>query len=87
MADKDDNTVRVWVRTDADAPRATLSPEALARLDAITDKDIERAVAEDPDAPPMLGPDFWRSAEVAPAGQFGDWLARHAPTAESEDET
>lgn len=34
------------------------------RVDALTDEEIERAVAEDPDAAPLLDEEFWRAAEL-----------------------
>lgn len=34
------------------------------RVNALTDKDIERAVAEDPDAAPILDEEWFRTAEV-----------------------
>ena len=41
-----------------------------ARVDALTDEEIEAAVAADPDAPPLLDDDFWANAElVMPAGR------------------
>lgn len=39
------------------------------RVDALTDAEIEAAVAEDADAAPLLGDDFWAHADlVTPAG-------------------
>jgi uncharacterized protein (DUF4415 family) len=35
-----------------------------ARVDALTDEDIERAIAEDPDAAPMLDEAWFRNAEL-----------------------
>jgi uncharacterized protein (DUF4415 family) len=35
-----------------------------ARVDALTDRDIERAVAADPDAPPIMSAKSWRYAAV-----------------------
>lgn len=35
-----------------------------ARVDALTDADIEKAVAEDPDAAPLLDEEWFRTAEV-----------------------
>jgi uncharacterized protein (DUF4415 family) len=35
-----------------------------ARVDALTDEDIERAVAEDPDAPPFWTDEDWKNARV-----------------------
>jgi uncharacterized protein (DUF4415 family) len=40
------------------------------RLDALTDEDIERAIAEDPDAAPPLDAEWFRNAElVIPAAK------------------
>ena len=39
-------------------------------LEALTDEDIERAIAEDPDAAPILDADWFRNAElVIPAAK------------------
>jgi uncharacterized protein (DUF4415 family) len=35
-----------------------------ARVDALTDEEIERAIAEDPDAAPMLDEAWFRKAEL-----------------------
>lgn len=35
-----------------------------ADFDELTDKDIARAIADDPDAAPILGEEFWRNAKV-----------------------
>jgi uncharacterized protein (DUF4415 family) len=35
-----------------------------ARVDSLTDADIEKAVADDPDAAPLLDDAFWRNAEI-----------------------
>ena len=41
-----------------------------ARVDALSDREIEAAVAEDADAAPVLDDEFWASAEmVIPAGR------------------
>jgi uncharacterized protein (DUF4415 family) len=34
------------------------------RVEAFTDEDIERAIADDPDAAPVLDEAFWRNAEI-----------------------
>ena len=40
-------------------------------LEALTDEDIERAIAEDPDAAPILDADWFRNAElVIPAAKI-----------------
>jgi uncharacterized protein (DUF4415 family) len=33
-------------------------------VDALTDGEIERAIADDPDAAPVLDEAFWRNAEI-----------------------
>jgi uncharacterized protein (DUF4415 family) len=39
-------------------------------VDALTDEEIEAAVAADPDAPPLLDEEFWANAQlVMPAGR------------------
>jgi uncharacterized protein (DUF4415 family) len=48
-----------------------------ARLDAMTDEDIERAVAEDPDAPPFWTDEDWANAQrVDPDTHTAVWLDR-----------
>ena len=34
------------------------------RVDALTDAEIEQAIADDPDAAPLLDEVFWRNAEI-----------------------
>ena len=34
------------------------------RVDALTDEEIDRAIADDPDAAPVLDESFWRNAEI-----------------------
>jgi uncharacterized protein (DUF4415 family) len=39
-------------------------------VDALTDQEIEAAVANDPDAVPLLDEDFWENADlIMPAGR------------------
>lgn len=40
------------------------SADKWAAFDALTDEDIARAVAEDPDAAPILGEEFWKNAKL-----------------------
>ena len=48
-----------------------------ARVDALTDEDIERAVAEDPDAPPFWTDEDWANAQaVDPRKHTAVWLDR-----------
>jgi uncharacterized protein (DUF4415 family) len=35
-----------------------------AHVNALTDADIEQAIAEDPDAAPILGKEFWERAKL-----------------------
>ena len=35
-----------------------------ARVGALTDEEIDRAIADDPDAAPVLDEAFWRNAEI-----------------------
>lgn len=39
------------------------------RVDALTDEEIERAVAEDPDAPELLDAEWFRTAELVVPGE------------------
>jgi hypothetical protein len=36
-----------------------------ARVDALTDEDIDRAIADDPDAAPAMDEEWFRNAEVS----------------------
>ena len=40
-----------------------------ARVDAMTDEDINRAIAEDPDAAPILSDEFWSNARLVLPGE------------------
>lgn len=42
----------------------TPHPEELEALDALSDEEVARRVADDPEAPPMPDADWWRGAEV-----------------------
>lgn len=62
-----DETSRIVRRRLADRRRGETD---WARLDALTDEEIEAAVAADPDAPPLLDEEFWANAQlVMPAGR------------------
>jgi uncharacterized protein (DUF4415 family) len=45
-------------------PRKHKDRTDLERVRAQTDEDIERAVASDPDAAPLMGKDWWKEARV-----------------------
>jgi hypothetical protein len=57
MTKKSENTVKVTPEMLA-AARAEITPELLAWLDALTDEDIAKQIASNPDAAPEL-PDEW----------------------------
>ena len=64
MTGKSENTVKVS-REDALAfAREWATPENLAKLDAITDEDIVRQIAEDPDVAPELGDEWFENARL-----------------------
>jgi uncharacterized protein (DUF4415 family) len=61
-----------------------------ARVDALTDEDIERAIAEDPDAAPLLDEAWFRKARLVPPDpkvpisiridrEILDWFKRRGP--------
>ena len=39
------------------------------RVNALTDEDIEAAVRDDPDAAPIMSPEFWKDAILVKPGQ------------------
>jgi uncharacterized protein (DUF4415 family) len=41
------------------------------RLAAMTDQDIDKAISTDPDAAPILGDDFWKTAKIVMPGEAG----------------
>jgi len=53
-----------FVRYTADELAKLKSETDWARVDALTDEDIERAVAEDPDAHPFWTEEDWKNARV-----------------------
>lgn len=58
------NTARKLVRTTS-AELANLEDRSdWKRVEALTDADIERAIAHDPDAAPILDEAFWRNAKI-----------------------
>lgn len=54
---------RRTTRVSLDQLRATRGETDWKRVDALTDDEVERAAAEDPDAP-MLSPEDWANARV-----------------------
>ena len=57
---KDENLVRA---TSAELARMEDKSD-WERVDALTDDDIDQAIADDPDASPALDDAFWRNAEI-----------------------
>jgi hypothetical protein len=58
MTAKSENTVRISRAEAAAFAREWATPENLAKLDAMTDEDIAKQIAEDPDVAPELD-DAW----------------------------
>ena len=64
MTEKSGNIVTV-TREEADRiAREWATPENLARLDAMTDEDIDRQIAADPDVAPELTDDWFENARL-----------------------
>ena len=64
MTGKSASTVRVSLEEARAAARAWATPENLAKLDAITDEDIARQIAEDADAAPELTDEWFENARL-----------------------
>lgn len=58
------NTERKLVRTTSAELARMEDRSDWDRVDALTDADIERAIADDQDAAPILDQAFWRNAEI-----------------------
>lgn len=64
MTGKSENTVRISLEEARAKAREWATPENLAKLDAITDDDIARQIAEDPDAAPELTDEWFENARL-----------------------
>jgi len=65
-------------RVTLEEARKTKGQTDWARIDALTDEDIERAVAEYPDAPPFWTDEDWANAQmVDPQKHAAVWLDRN----------
>jgi hypothetical protein len=64
MAKKSENTVRITLEEARARATAWATPENLAKLDAMTDEDIARQIAENPDAAPELTDDWFENARL-----------------------
>ena len=64
MTEKPENIRRVTREEAEAAAREWATPENLARLDAMTDEDIARQIAENPDAAPELTDEWFENARL-----------------------
>lgn len=64
MTGKSENTRRVILEEARKAAKAWATPENLARLDAMTDEDIARQIAADPDVAPELTDEWFENARL-----------------------
>jgi hypothetical protein len=64
MAVKSENTVKISREEALAFARAWASPENLAKLDAMTDEDIARQIAEDSDLAPELDDTWFENARL-----------------------
>jgi hypothetical protein len=64
MTGKSENTIKVSREEALAFARAWATPENLAKLDAMTDKDIARQIAENPDAAPELDDEWFENARL-----------------------
>lgn len=64
MTQKSTNTIRVSREEAARIAREWASPENLARLDAMTEADIARQIADDPDVAPELTDEWFENARL-----------------------
>ena len=64
MTEKNENIRRVSLEEARAAAKAWATPENLAKLDAITDEDIARQIAEDPDVAPELTDEWFENARL-----------------------
>lgn len=64
MTEKSENTVRMSYEDVLAEAKAWATPERLAALDAITDEDIARQIADNPDAAPELTDEWFENARL-----------------------
>lgn len=64
MTAKSENTVRISREEARAYAIAWATPENLAMIDAITDEDIARQIAEDPDVAPELTDEWFENARL-----------------------
>ena len=64
MTGKSENTVKISREEALAFARSWATPENLAKLDAMTDEDIARQIAEDPDVAPELDDKWFENARL-----------------------
>ena len=64
MTAKPENTIRMSRDEALAFARQWATPENLARLDGMTDQDIARQIAEDPDVAPELTEEWFENARL-----------------------
>jgi hypothetical protein len=64
MTEKSENIRKMSMDDIRKEALAWATPENLAKLDAITDEDIARQIAEDPDVAPELDDAFFENARL-----------------------
>ena len=64
MTEKSENIVTISLEEARAFALAWATPENLAMLDAITDEDIARQIAEDPDVAPELTDEWFENARL-----------------------
>lgn len=64
MTEKSENTVRITLEEARAAAKAWATPENLAWFDSLTDEDIARQIAENPDAAPELTDEWFENARL-----------------------
>ena len=64
MTEKHENIRRVSLEEAKAVAQAWATPENLAKLDAMTDEDIARQIADDPDVAPELTDEWFENARL-----------------------
>jgi hypothetical protein len=64
MTEKSENTVRVSTEEALRIAREWATPENLARLDGMTEDDIARQIADEPDVAPELTDEWFENARL-----------------------
>lgn len=64
MTEKSESTVRMSYEDVLAEAKEWVTPERLAALDAMTDEDVARQIAENPDAAPELTDEWFENARL-----------------------